>query len=104
MLEIKGLNVSLDGKKLLSDINLNITHGARHLLSGHNGSGKSSLAQTIAGNPAYSVDSGKIIFDGHDITQDTPTTRALLGIFLGAQNVPEIPGLTVLSFLNFSIA
>ena len=38
MLEIKGLNVSLDGKKLLSDINLNITHGARHLLSGHNGS------------------------------------------------------------------
>ena len=102
MLEIKGLNVSLDGKKLLSDINLNITHGARHLLSGHNGSGKSSLAQTIAGNPAYSVDSGKIIFDGHDITQDTPTTRALLGIFLGAQNVPEIPGLTVLSFLKHS--
>lgn len=102
MLEIKGLNVSLDGKKLLSDINLNITHGARHLLSGHNGSGKSSLAQTIAGNPAYSIDSGKIIFDGHDITQDTPTTRALLGIFLGAQNVPEIPGLTVLSFLKHS--
>ena len=102
MLEIKGLNVSLDGKKLLSDIDLNITHGARHLLSGHNGSGKSSLAQTIAGNPAYSVDSGKIIFDGHDITQDTPTTRALLGIFLGAQNVPEIPGLTVLSFLKHS--
>lgn len=104
MLNIKDLNVSLDGKKLLSDINLNIARGARHLLAGHNGSGKSSLAQTIAGNPAYSVDSGSIIFDGHDITNDNTTTRALLGIFLGAQNVPEIPGLTVLSFLKHSCA
>lgn len=104
MLEIKNLNVSLDGKKLLSNINLNITRGARHLLAGHNGSGKSSLAQTIAGNPAYSVDSGTIVFDGHDITQQDTTTRALSGIFLGAQNVPEIPGLTVLSFLKHSCA
>ncbi len=104
MLSIKDLNVSLDGKKLLSDINLNIARGARHLLAGHNGSGKSSLAQTIAGNPAYSVESGSIIFDGHDITNDNTTTRALLGIFLGAQNVPEIPGLTVLSFLKHSCA
>lgn len=102
MLEIKNLNVSLDGKKLLSDINLNVAHGARHLLAGHNGSGKSSLAQTIAGNPAYSIDSGTIIFDGKDITHESATTRALLGIFLGAQNVPEIPGLTVLSFLKHS--
>lgn len=104
MLNIKNLNVSFDGKKLLSDINLNIAHGARHLLAGHNGSGKSSLAQTIAGNPAYSIDSGTIIFDSRDITNEGTTTRALLGIFLGAQNVPEIPGLTVLSFLKHSCA
>ncbi|MBQ8473685.1 MAG: ATP-binding cassette domain-containing protein [Alphaproteobacteria bacterium] len=104
MLDIKNLNVSFDGKKLLSDINLNIAHGARHLLAGHNGSGKSSLVQTIAGNPAYSIDSGTITFDGRDITNECTTTRALLGIFLGAQNVPEIPGLTVLSFLKHSCA
>lgn len=104
MLNIKNLNVSFDGKKLLSDINLNIAHGARHLLAGHNGSGKSSLAQTIAGNPAYSIDSGTITFDDRDITNEGTTTRALLGIFLGAQNVPEIPGLTVLSFLKHSCA
>ena len=104
MLDIKNLNVSFDGKKLLSDINLNIAHGARHLLAGHNGSGKSSLVQTTAGNPAYSIDSGTITFDGRDITNECATTRALLGIFLGAQNVPEIPGLTVLSFLKHSCA
>lgn len=100
MLEIKNLNVSFDGRELLHDINLHIARGARHLLSGANGSGKSTLVQTIIGNPEYTIDSGQIIFDGRDITNENTTTRALLGIFIGAQNVPEIPGLTVLSFLK----
>ena len=104
MLEIKNLNVSYDDHELLSDITLTVSDGARHLVSGHNGSGKSTLAQTIAGNPEYRITSGKIIFDGHNITNENATTRALMGIFLGAQNVPEIPGLTVISFLKHSIA
>ena len=103
MLEIKNLSVSFGDKKLLTDINLAVVDGARHLLSGHNGSGKSTLAQTIAGNPEYHITSGKIIFDGRDITNENATTRSLLGIFLGAQHVPEIPGLTVISFLKHSI-
>lgn len=104
MLEIKNLSVSLNGKKLLTDINMTVETGARHLLSGHNGSGKSTLASVIIGNPAYTINTGNIIFDGKDITKENTTTRALMGIFLGAQNVPEIPGLTVLSFLKHSIA
>lgn len=104
MLEIKNLNVSYGDHELLSDISLTVSNGARHLISGHNGSGKSTLAQTIAGNPDYKITSGKIIFDGRDITNENATTRALLGIFLGAQHVPEIPGLTVISFLKHSIA
>lgn len=104
MLEIKNLSVSLGDKQLLTDINMNITRGARHLLAGHNGSGKSTLAATIAGNPEFTINHGEIIFDGHNITNENTTTRALLGIFLGAQNVPEIPGLTVLSFLKHSMA
>lgn len=104
MLEIKNLIVSLDEKILLNGVNMRIASGARHLLCGHNGSGKSTLVSVIAGNPAYTVNSGSITFDGRDITNENSTTRALLGIFLGAQNVPEIPGLTVLSFLKHSIA
>ncbi len=102
MLEIKNLSVSMNGKRLLTDINMNVSRGARHLLTGHNGSGKSSLVATISGNPEYTIDSGKIIFDGRDITNENTTTRALLGIFIGAQHVPEIPGLSVLSFLKHS--
>lgn len=104
MLEVQNLVVSMDGKTLLSDINLHVKDGARHLLSGHNGSGKSTLAGTIAGDDRYIINSGKIIFDGRDITTENATTRALMGIFLGAQNVPEIPGLTWLSFLKHSAA
>lgn len=104
MLNIKNLCVSLDGKELLHDVNLDIARDARHLISGHNGSGKSTLAAVIAGDARYTIDSGKIIFDGRDVTNENATTRALLGIFLGAQNVPEIPGLTVLSFLKHSMA
>ncbi len=104
MLEIKNLSVSMDGKQLLCDINMRVDAGARHLLAGHNGSGKSTLAAAISGDDRYNIDTGKIIFDGRDITSENTTTRALMGIFLGAQNVPEIPGLTWLSFFKHSAA
>ena len=102
ILEIKNLSVSLNGKPLLTDINMSVMHSRRHLLAGRNGSGKSTLVAAISGNPEYTIDNGTIIFDGRDITHENTTTRALLGIFIGAQNVPEIPGLTVLSFLKHS--
>ena len=102
ILEIKNLSVSLNGKPLLTDINMSVAQNARHLLAGRNGSGKSTLVAAISGNPEYTIDNGTIIFDGRDITHENTTSRALLGIFVGAQNVPEIPGLTVLSFLKHS--
>ena len=103
MLEIKNLCVSLNDKKLLEGINMIVADGAHHRLAGHNGSGKSTLVNTIAGNPMYKIDSGKIIFNGKDITNENATTRSLMGIFIGTQNVPEIPGLTILSFLKHSM-
>lgn len=102
MLEIKNLTVTLSNRELLKNISLKIDSGSRVLLSGHNGSGKSTLANTIAGNPSYTIKSGNIIFDNKDITNENTTTRALMGIFLGSQHVPEIPGLTILSFLKHS--
>ena len=103
MLEIKNLCVSMNEKPLLENISMTVQDGARHRLIGHNGSGKSTLVNTIAGDDSYKIDSGKIIFDDKDITNENATTRALMGIFLGAQNVPEIPGLTILSLLKHSL-
>ena len=61
MLEIKKLNVSLEGKKLLKDISFKLNDKEIIFLSGHNGSGKTSLIQTIMGHSDYAVDSGDII-------------------------------------------
>ena len=102
MLEINNLTVTLSDRELLKNISLKIDADARVLLSGHNGSGKSTLANTIAGNPSYTIKSGTIKFNKTDITNENATTRALMGIFLGSQHVPEIPGLTILSFLKHS--
>lgn len=102
MLEIKNLSVSFEGKELLHDINIHVARGARHLLSGQNGSGKSTLVSTIAGNPNYKIAPGSITFDGTDVTSENATSRALRGIFIGSQNVPEIPGLTIISLLKHS--
>ena len=103
MLNIKNLSVSLEGKKLLKDINVKVKQGERHLLQGANGSGKTTLAQTVAGNPDYKVDKGKITFEKRDITAMPVDERARVGIFLGAQHVPEIPGLSTTSFLKHSL-
>jgi Fe-S cluster assembly ATP-binding protein len=102
ILEIKNLSVSLGDKQLLTDINMSVEIGARHLISGHNGSGKSTLVRAISGDNELTVDAFHLDFDGRDIKSENATTRALMGIFLGAQNVPEIPGLTLISFLKHS--
>ncbi len=104
ILEIKNLTVSYGDKTLIQNINLCVNESSRHLLTGHNGSGKSTLAQAIVGNPEYNIVSGEIKFMENDITRENATRRSLLGIFMGGQNVPEIPGLTVISFLKHSAA
>lgn len=103
MLEINKLNVSYKNKSLLHNINLIIPTNYKCLLTGANGSGKTTLVNTISGHPEYTITEGKIIFNDIDITNQSPTKRALLGIFTGSQNVPEIPGLTILSFLKHSL-
>ena len=102
MLKIQNLSVSLNDKLLLDNINIHIENGERVLLSGHNGSGKSTLANVISGDPKYTITNGQILFNNQDITKENTTTRALMGIFLGAQHVPEIPGLTTISLLKHS--
>ena len=98
MLEIKNLSSGV-----LKNFSMTVDAGARHLIRGANGSGKTTLVQAIIGNPDYPVKSGQIIFDGIDISAMPTDERARMGIFLGAQNVPEIPGLSVMTFLKHSM-
>jgi Fe-S cluster assembly ATP-binding protein len=92
MLEIEKLKVSVENKIILNDFSLKIKPGEVHAVMGKNGAGKSSLAQAIIGNSNYSINSGKIKFNGSLINDLEINERALLGIFLAFQYPIEIPG------------
>jgi Fe-S cluster assembly ATP-binding protein len=92
MLEIVDLCVSVENKEILHDINLQIRTGETHVLFGPNGAGKSTLLSAIMGFPKYHVTSGKIVFNGQDITRTTIDERARLGIGISIQRPPVIRG------------
>ncbi len=100
MLELKNITFSRDNKKILDDINLNLDNNKFIAITGPNGSGKSTLAKIIMGieNP----DSGKIIFNGKDITNLEISQRANLGIGFAFQQPVRFKGLTVKDLIELS--
>jgi Fe-S cluster assembly ATP-binding protein len=103
MLEIKELEVNVEGKKILDKINLKIEKDEIVALMGPNGSGKSTLAYALMGHPKYEIVGGKIILDGNDITEMPPNERAQLGLFLAFQYPQAVPGVSVSNFLRTAV-
>ncbi len=102
-LEIKDLHVTVEGKKILNGINLEVNGGEVHALMGPNGSGKTTLGNVIMGHPKYKVESGQILFNGQDVLRLKPNDRAKLGLFLAFQHPIEIPGVRIFNFLKNSL-
>ncbi|MCO5724324.1 Fe-S cluster assembly ATPase SufC [Robiginitalea marina] len=103
MLKIKNLHASVEDKKILKGINLEVNPGEIHAIMGPNGSGKSTLASVIAGREDFQITRGKIEFDGEDLDDMAPEERAHKGIFLSFQYPVEIPGVTVTNFIRTAI-
>jgi Fe-S cluster assembly ATP-binding protein len=99
-LQVKDLNVSIDGKKILNGLNLEIDKNEVHAIMGVNGSGKSTFANVLLGHPKYSVTSGEIIVKGKNILELSTDERAKQGIFLGFQYPIEISGVGYSHFLR----
>ena len=100
MLEIINLQAAAGGKQILNGITLTVRAGEVHAIMGPNGSGKSTLAQVLAGHPAYQVTGGEVRFEGRDLLDLEPETRAKAGIFLAFQYPVEIPGISNAYFLR----
>ena len=62
MLKINKLNVAVEDKNILKNINLKINKGELHVIMGRNGTGKSTLSNVIAGKEGYSIDQGDILY------------------------------------------
>lgn len=104
MIELKNLSFSVaadDGKlEIIDNLNLTLDDGKFIVITGPNGGGKSTLAKLIMGieHPT----SGRIVFDGKDITDLSITERAKLGIGYAFQQPPRFKGLTVRSLLSLA--
>ena len=103
ILEIKNLHVSVKDKEILKGVDLVADSSETIALLGPNGNGKSTLLQTIMGNPNYVITQGQIIFDGKDITSLEVDERSKLGLFLGMQYPSEVPGVNNSDFLKASL-
>lgn len=102
-LEIIDLHVGIDGKEILKGVNLEMNTGEIHAIMGPNGTGKSTLSETIMGNPKYEVLQGEIKLDGQNILEMPVDERARAGLFLAMQYPSEIQGVTNAEFMRAAI-
>lgn len=108
-LEIKDLHVAVTDeetkqqKEILTGVNLKMQTGEIHAIMGPNGTGKSTLSQTIMGQTGYEVTQGDILLDGESILNMPVDERARRGLFLAMQYPAEIQGVTNAEFLRAAI-
>ncbi|HLS29193.1 MAG TPA: Fe-S cluster assembly ATPase SufC [Opitutales bacterium] len=102
-LNIKNLNVSIEGTEILKNLSLTLPKGEVHAIMGPNGTGKSTLAKALAGHPDYEVTSGEVTLDGEDILDMEPDERSRAGLFMAFQYPSEIPGVSIANFLRAAV-
>lgn len=103
ILSIKDLHVAVKDKEILKGLTLEFSTDKTVALLGPNGNGKSTLLQTIMGNPNYEVISGSIYYDDKDVLKLPTDERSKLGIFLGMQYPSEVPGVNNVDFLKSAL-
>src|SRR5262245_2519866 len=106
MLEIKNLHATaegVEGREILRGIDLRVAAGETHAIMGPNGSGKSTLARVLAGQEAYEVTAGQVLYEGKDLLAMDPEERAREGVFMAFQYPVEIPGVSNTYFLKAAL-
>ena len=106
MLELKDIAYAVKdeptGKKqsILKDVNLRFDDGTISVITGPNGSGKSTLIKILMGFEKPT--SGKILFNGEDITGISVTERKKKGFTIAFQQPVRFKGITVKKLLELS--
>ncbi len=107
MLELQNLSFEVpdpqrDGqlKLVIDNLSLEIKQGEFVVITGPNGGGKSTLAKLIMGIEKPS--SGRILYQGTDITDMPISERARLGIAYGFQQPARFKGMKVKKMLELS--
>jgi len=94
LLEAQSVSRSFGSFQALADADLTVGEGEIVGLIGPNGAGKSTFFNCLTGDLVST--SGKVLFEGHDITALTPEARAQLGLARTFQVPQTFEGMTVL--------
>jgi branched-chain amino acid transport system ATP-binding protein len=93
ILKLDHVGVRFDALKAVDDVSLRVARGERRAIIGPNGAGKTTLFNAITG--VIPPTSGRVEFDGRDITRLPPHRRAACGISRTFQITNLFPSLTV---------
>jgi branched-chain amino acid transport system ATP-binding protein len=93
ILKLDHVGVRFDALKAVDDVSLRVRRGERRAIIGPNGAGKTTLFNAITG--VVPPTSGRIEFDGRDVTRLPPHRRAACGISRTFQITNLFPTLTV---------
>ena len=104
MLELRNISFEVpkeDGsKEIIRDVSLKIDEHKFVVITGPNGGGKSTLAKLIVG--IEKPTSGRIFFNGEDITDKSITERANMGISFAFQQPVRFKGIHVLDLIRMA--
>ena len=101
ILETRDLTKEFKGFVAVSKVNLNVRRGSIHALIGPNGAGKTTCFNLLT--KFLTPTSGQIIFDGTDITAETPAHIARRGVIRSFQISAVFPHLSVLENVRVAL-
>jgi branched-chain amino acid transport system ATP-binding protein len=93
LLRVEDLTVAHGQLRALHELHLEVRPGEVCAIIGANGAGKSTLLRTLAG--LHRPLSGRISFEGRDVTQERPERRLAAGIALVPEGRRLFPSLTL---------
>lgn len=93
LLKLEGVNTHIGPYHILHGVSFEVPEGELTMLLGRNGAGKTTSLRTIMG--LWQASAGKVIFDGHDISDLSTPEIARLGIAYVPENMGVFTDLTV---------
>ncbi len=94
LLKLDDLAIRFGGVQAVAGVSLRVSAGELIGLIGPNGAGKTTLLRLVTG--IAKPDSGRVLLDGHDVTQRSTAARVRMGLALTHQIVRPFRSLTVL--------
>lgn len=95
ILSFDKISKSFPGVRALDDVSFGLMRGEVHAIVGENGAGKSTLMKILSG--AYTADTGRMIFEGREIVNNSPKLSRDLGIQMIYQELNLVPELSIAS-------